>query len=209
MKKNLCLYSLFANAADDRSWFIDEKRVIEEKNAADEGMPWLINAVGVIVGGSFGLISCSLCYLGWKDLTTKGKFSHKKWYFYLHFWPFIDCQFLANLNFYFHSIEKKYNRQQELLFELGAITKSLTNYGNANKLEKNGKSSNELQLFSFQSIATATNNFSTENKLGEGGFGPVYKVSRYHIFLLINIVELINYWVKYDLFREYYLTNKK
>ncbi|KAJ9692388.1 hypothetical protein PVL29_011444 [Vitis rotundifolia] len=71
--------------------------------------------------------------------------------------------------------EKKYNRQQELLFELGAITKSLTKYGNANKLEKNGKSSNELQLFSFQSIATATNNFSTENKLGEGGFGPVYK----------------------------------
>ncbi|CBI36147.3 unnamed protein product, partial [Vitis vinifera] len=128
------IYFLPSNQADDRSWFIDEKRVIEEKNAADEGMPWLINAVGVIVGGSVGFIACSLCYLGWKDLTIK-----------------------------------------ELLFELGAITKSLTKYGNANKLEKNGKSSNELQLFSFQSIATATNNFSTENKLGEGGFGPVYK----------------------------------
>ncbi|KAJ8628200.1 hypothetical protein MRB53_021507 [Persea americana] len=34
----------------------------------------------------------------------------------------------------------------------------------------------ELQLFTFGSIAAATDNFSTENKLGEGGFGAVYKV---------------------------------
>lgn len=46
--------------------------MIEEKNAADEGMTWLINAVRVIVRGSL-LIACSLCYLGWKDLTLKGK----------------------------------------------------------------------------------------------------------------------------------------
>ncbi|XP_011017974.1 PREDICTED: wall-associated receptor kinase-like 5 isoform X2 [Populus euphratica] len=32
-----------------------------------------------------------------------------------------------------------------------------------------------LQVFSFESIKTATNNFSRENQLGEGGFGPVYK----------------------------------
>ena len=44
------------------------------------------------------------------------------------------------------------------------------------KLENDGKKRNELQLFSFQSITTATNNFSIENKLGQGGFGPVYKV---------------------------------
>ena len=34
----------------------------------------------------------------------------------------------------------------------------------------------ELPIFSFASIASSTNNFSDENKLGEGGFGPVYKV---------------------------------
>ena len=34
----------------------------------------------------------------------------------------------------------------------------------------------DMQIFSFESITAATNNFSTENKLGEGGFGPVYKV---------------------------------
>lgn len=33
----------------------------------------------------------------------------------------------------------------------------------------------ELSLFNFSSIIIATNNFSEENKLGQGGFGPVYK----------------------------------
>jgi len=35
----------------------------------------------------------------------------------------------------------------------------------------------ELPLFEFQVLATATDNFSLSNKLGQGGFGPVYKVS--------------------------------
>ncbi|KAL8529752.1 hypothetical protein ACS0TY_006981 [Phlomoides rotata] len=35
--------------------------------------------------------------------------------------------------------------------------------------------SNDLPIFSFSSIAASTNNFSTLKKLGEGGFGPVYK----------------------------------
>ncbi|XP_020222730.1 G-type lectin S-receptor-like serine/threonine-protein kinase At4g27290 isoform X2 [Cajanus cajan] len=33
----------------------------------------------------------------------------------------------------------------------------------------------ELPFFDFATIANATNNFSDNNKLGEGGFGPVYK----------------------------------
>ncbi|KAK1557110.1 hypothetical protein Q3G72_018057 [Acer saccharum] len=33
----------------------------------------------------------------------------------------------------------------------------------------------DLPLFDFSTIAAATNNFSIENKLGEGGFGSVYK----------------------------------
>jgi hypothetical protein len=35
----------------------------------------------------------------------------------------------------------------------------------------------ELPLFPFSAIADATNNFSVNNKLGEGGFGPVYRVN--------------------------------
>ena len=34
----------------------------------------------------------------------------------------------------------------------------------------------ELPLFDLSSIACATGHFSINNKLGEGGFGPVYKV---------------------------------
>lgn len=33
--------------------------------------------------------------------------------------------------------------------------------------------------FSFSELKSATNDFNPANKLGEGGFGPVYKVSYY------------------------------
>lgn len=34
----------------------------------------------------------------------------------------------------------------------------------------------DLSLFKFKELEVATNNFSEINKLGQGGFGPVYKV---------------------------------
>lgn len=34
-----------------------------------------------------------------------------------------------------------------------------------------------LQVFSLADIETATDGLSVENKLGEGGYGPVYKVN--------------------------------
>jgi hypothetical protein len=37
-------------------------------------------------------------------------------------------------------------------------------------------SNSDLPLMDLSSIHTATNSFSKENKLGEGGFGPVYRV---------------------------------
>ncbi|XP_035542286.1 receptor-like serine/threonine-protein kinase SD1-6 isoform X2 [Juglans regia] len=41
--------------------------------------------------------------------------------------------------------------------------------------KKRGKKDVELPLFSYESVLAATDNFSAANKLGEGGFGPVYK----------------------------------
>ncbi|CAL5393205.1 unnamed protein product [Camellia sinensis] len=38
-----------------------------------------------------------------------------------------------------------------------------------------GKNEVALSLFSFTSVSSATDNFSDANKLGEAGFGPVYK----------------------------------
>lgn len=53
----------------------------------------------------------------------------------------------------------------------------------SNKKEYSGESNLdelELPVYDFGTIAIATSNFSDENKLGQGGFGSVYKV----IFLL-------------------------
>jgi hypothetical protein len=40
----------------------------------------------------------------------------------------------------------------------------------------------ELPLFSYESVSVATGQFS--DKLGEGGFGPVYKVIYVQIIIL-------------------------
>ncbi|KAL7218689.1 hypothetical protein ACSBR2_011872 [Camellia fascicularis] len=41
--------------------------------------------------------------------------------------------------------------------------------------EENQKEEIELPLFELATISNATKNFSKDNKIGEGGFGPVYK----------------------------------
>ncbi|KAF3659439.1 putative two-component response regulator ARR12-like [Capsicum annuum] len=40
---------------------------------------------------------------------------------------------------------------------------------------RKGGESNNLQVFSFDEMKEATSNFSFANKLGQGGYGPVYK----------------------------------
>ncbi|KAL9462984.1 hypothetical protein AB3S75_000900 [Citrus x aurantiifolia] len=48
--------------------------------------------------------------------------------------------------------------------------------GNSTQTKRSKKKEvDQLPLFSFSSVSTATNKFSDANKLGEGGFGPVYK----------------------------------
>ena len=53
-------------------------------------------------------------------------------------------------------------------------------------LEYIGKDSSELKIYDFDSILIATDSFSIKNKLGQGGFGPVYKVLFFpdHILIL-------------------------
>ena len=53
------------------------------------------------------------------------------------------------------------------------------------------QASHDLQIFSFETISAATRNFSTRNKLGEGGFGPVYKVLSLSIYIYIYIYKCV------------------
>ena len=65
------------------------------------------------------------------------------------------------------------------VMELGGNAITCNVHDKAKKQGKDGQDG--LQTFSFKSIYDATSNFSTENKLGEGGFGPVYMVSSSHL----------------------------
>jgi hypothetical protein len=53
----------------------------------------------------------------------------------------------------------------------------------------------ELPMFDLATIANATDNFSNNMKLGEGGFGPVYKVNnninRRAIFFIFRATSCI------------------
>ena len=64
-----------------------------------------------------------------------------------------------------------------LVFDFGNSSED-TSYelGETNRLWRGEKKEVDLPRFSFASASASTNNFSIENKLGEGGFGSVYKV---------------------------------
>ena len=49
----------------------------------------------------------------------------------------------------------------------------------------------QLPLFDLDTLLNATNKFSSDNKLGEGGFGPVYKVMAYSSFCWKRIFNLM------------------
>jgi hypothetical protein len=57
-----------------------------------------------------------------------------------------------------------------------------------------GKNS-EFSVFDFEQLLEATNHFSEENKLGQGGFGSVYKVTdKRHVYGCI----FFNYYLLSD-----------
>ncbi|KAM5564548.1 receptor-like serine/threonine-protein kinase SD1-8 [Rosa sericea] len=65
------------------------------------------------------------------------------------------------------------------LFQIGSTNASPIQYdlarvANMMELSRSQKDQ-ELPFFTFSAIQTATNDFAKANKLGEGGFGPVYK----------------------------------
>ncbi|KAJ9537336.1 hypothetical protein OSB04_030069 [Centaurea solstitialis] len=68
-------------------------------------------------------------------------------------------------------LRREEERQNEYFVELMA----LESFNDSTNLENNGRNGSKLMVFNYASIVAATNDFASENKLGEGGFGPVYK----------------------------------
>nr|XP_011459204.1 PREDICTED: receptor-like serine/threonine-protein kinase SD1-8 [Fragaria vesca subsp. vesca] len=69
------------------------------------------------------------------------------------------------------------NLEQASLFHMAtnASPVQLNAVRGANNMELGRQKDQDLPLFSFSTIQTATNYFAESNKLGEGGYGPVYK----------------------------------
>ena len=71
--------------------------------------------------------------------------------------------------------ERERNKKKKKIFSISAKTKKsgITDHQN----NEGQKEDLELPFFELSTIVYATENFSFKNKLGEGGFGSVYKVS--------------------------------
>ncbi|KAG6662164.1 hypothetical protein CIPAW_03G224400 [Carya illinoinensis] len=65
---------------------------------------------------------------------------------------------------------------QELYIKMASSELGTTNNSELTEVNNNGNSrKREVKMPSFASVSAATDNFLAANKLGEGGFGPVYK----------------------------------
>ncbi|KAI3685679.1 hypothetical protein L6452_34935 [Arctium lappa] len=80
---------------------------------------------------------------------------------------------------WFHELKdiREYDQKQELYIRMAASELA----GNWNAFDKKNTSVqmedlDALPFFNLHEIAKATDNFSIDNKIGECGFGPVYKV---------------------------------
>ncbi|KAI7745044.1 hypothetical protein M8C21_000023, partial [Ambrosia artemisiifolia] len=90
--------------------------------------------------------------------------------------PFLSPTSSGNLPYYPATGEKESKRstQSPLLPEV-QVEYSEGSHEESNDHEREDDDTGEMNSFNLSTLQVATNNFSQENKLGQGGFGPVYK----------------------------------
>ncbi|XP_015868531.3 receptor-like serine/threonine-protein kinase SD1-8 [Ziziphus jujuba] len=87
-------------------------------------------------------------------------------------------KFSYGVSRYFHysgNNERSPGSMREFQTTLTSQLSTNKDYSGADIIEFSTKKDHELPLLSFSSVVAATDNFSTLNKIGQGGFGPVYK----------------------------------
>ncbi|KAH1237445.1 Cysteine-rich receptor-like protein kinase 6 [Glycine max] len=85
---------------------------------------------------------------------------------------------IISLGIFCLRMKRRKDAHQEKRSKMGNDTLNLVvsdTFNNLVELQNEVNNGNALRIFSYASIIAATNKFSIDNKLGEGGFGPVYK----------------------------------
>ncbi|KAH9666027.1 G-type lectin S-receptor-like serine/threonine-protein kinase [Citrus sinensis] len=146
--------------------FTDDHRIIFMAREPKEKKwwLWLIVAIAAAIGET---MLCLMCYLARRKY--KGEVEKKQMSLAIAVGTALLIPPLCYL------LENIVNRQK-LLRELGDNASLPTIFGNRKtQANKDQTMKRDLKIFDFQTIAAATDNFSPGNRLGQGGFGPVYK----------------------------------
>ena len=69
-------------------------------------------------------------------------------------------------------------------------------------MDKSEKEELDLPIFEFSTISKATNHFSQSNKLGQGGFGPVYKVVISYLTKVVFLFSFFFFHQSFDVLNE-------
>ncbi|KAL7185678.1 hypothetical protein ACSBR2_027602 [Camellia fascicularis] len=71
--------------------------------------------------------------------------------------------------------ESKERREGNQALQMYDMERSVKSFLDSSEFKEGDKKGIDVPVFNLESILEATNYFSDENKLGQGGFGPVYK----------------------------------
>ena len=97
------------------------------------------------------------------------------------------------MNFFLHTSETREGMRGNPLTHLHDSDRQVKDLIGTSQFKDDDKEAIDVPFFDMEIILAATNNFSGENKLGQGGFGPVYKV----IIISSTSLFIFNCYVRY------------